>query len=121
MFSNYALSMSKYMDPLTDVGFKKLFGDDANKDIIISFITDVLELKAPLLDIQFLDKEKLPTAIEDLIGIYDIYCQDVAANRFVVEMKKSRLPLMYPTDQTSYYATFPIVEHLKKTGDLLSY
>ena len=49
--------MSKYMDPTTDFGFKKLFGEEANKDIVISFITDVLELEAPLLDIQFLDKE----------------------------------------------------------------
>ncbi len=49
--------MSKYMDPTTDFGFKKLFGEEANKDIVISFITDVLELEALLLDIQFLDKE----------------------------------------------------------------
>ncbi len=37
--------MSRFMDPTTDFGFKKLFGKEANKDIIISFITDVLELK----------------------------------------------------------------------------
>ena len=44
--------MPRFMDPTTDFGFKKLFGEEANKDIIISFITDVLELKTQLLDIE---------------------------------------------------------------------
>jgi hypothetical protein len=110
--------MSRYMDPTTDFGFKKLFGEEANKDIIISFITDVLELEAPLLDIQFLDKEQLPEAKEERIGIYDIFCQDVDGNRFIVEMQKSRLA--YVKDRMIYYSTFPIAAQAKRGDEFLT-
>jgi hypothetical protein len=45
--------MSRFIDPTTDFGFKKIFGDETNKDIIMGFITDALELVTPLLDINF--------------------------------------------------------------------
>ncbi len=111
--------MSIFMDPTTDFGFKKLFGEEANKDIIISFISDILGLEAPLLDIQFLDKEQLPGNKEERIGIYDIYCQDVNGNRFIVEMQKSRLA--YVKDRIIYYSTFPIASQAKKGGNIYSY
>jgi hypothetical protein len=111
--------MPRFMDPTTDFGFKKLFGEEANKDIIISFITDVLELKTPLLDIQFLDKEQLPPSSEERVGIYDIFCKDVEGNRFVVEMQKSRLA--YVKDRMVYYSTFPIAAQAKKGDDFLSF
>jgi hypothetical protein len=41
--------MSRFIDPTTDFGFKKIFGDEANKDVMIGFITDVLENYLPKL------------------------------------------------------------------------
>ena len=104
--------MSRYLDPATDFGFKKLFGEEANKDIIMSFITDVLELEAPLLDLNFLDKEQLPEAYEDRSGVFDLYCKDVEGNRFIVEMQKNRIAFV--KDRMLYYATFPIAAQAKK-------
>ncbi|MCL4706484.1 PD-(D/E)XK nuclease family transposase [bacterium] len=46
--------MSRYLDPTTDFGFKKLFGEEANKDIIMSFINEVLELRTPVQELRFL-------------------------------------------------------------------
>jgi hypothetical protein len=111
--------MTKYLDPTTDFGFKKLFGEESNKEIIISFITDVLELDTPLLDVHFLDKEQLPESKEERIGIYDIYCKDADGNRFIVELQKSRLA--YVKDRMIYYSTFPIAAQAKKGGDIYSY
>lgn len=104
--------MSRYLDPTTDFGFKKLFGEEANKDIIMSFITDVLELEAPLLDLNFLDKEQLPEADDDRSGVFDLYCKDVEGNRFIVEMQKNRIAFV--NDRMLYYATFPIAAQAKK-------
>jgi hypothetical protein len=28
----------KYVNPFTDFGFKKIFGDEANKDLLIDFL-----------------------------------------------------------------------------------
>jgi len=104
--------MSRFIDPTTDFGFKKIFGDDANKEIIMGFITDVLELDAPLLNINFKDKEQLPEAEEERSGVYDIYCQDVSGNHFIVEMQKNRIPFI--TDRMIYYSTFPIAAQARK-------
>ena len=30
--------MSKYVNPYTDFGFKKLFGEEANKDLLMDFL-----------------------------------------------------------------------------------
>jgi len=110
--------MSRFIDATTDFGFKKLFGQESNKDIIISFITDVLELQAPLLDIQLLNKEQLPDSIEQRTGIYDIFCKDVEGNRFIVEMQKNRLA--YVKDRMIYYSTFPVAAQAKRGEDFLS-
>jgi hypothetical protein len=64
--------ITRYIDPTTDFGFKKLFGEKSNKEIIISFISDVLELETPLRDIHFEDKEQSPDSQDERIGIFDI-------------------------------------------------
>ncbi len=111
--------MSHFIDPTTDFGFKKIFGDEANKEIIMGFITDILALDAPLREINFRDKEQLPEAEEERSGVYDIYCQDVADNHFIVEMQKNRIPFI--TDRMIYYSTFPIAAQAKKGGVQTTY
>jgi len=110
--------MSRFIDPTTDFGFKKLFGDEANKDITMGFLTDVLEPPTPLVDISFLDKEQLPATVEGRAGVYDLFCRDVAGNHFIVEMQKSRVAFL--KERLLYYATFPIAAQAWK-GKLAYY
>lgn len=104
--------MPRFIDPTTDFGFKKLFGEEANKDITMSLLSDLLEFQAPLLDINFVDKEQLPETKEERSEIYDIYCKDVEGNYFIVEMQKNRIA--FTKDRMVYYSTFPIVAQAKK-------
>jgi len=106
------LIMERYIDPTTDFGFKKLFGEEANKDIIMSFIQDVLELEKPLSEITFLDKEQLPESSEERIGVYDIFCKNEDGSYFIVEMQKNKIDFM--KDRMVYYSTFPIVAQAKR-------
>ena len=32
----------KYINPFTDFGFKKIFGEEANKDIMLDFLNELL-------------------------------------------------------------------------------
>lgn len=106
--------MARYLDPTTDFGFKKIFGEEANKEIITSFVTDVLELQSPLVDLSFLNKEQLPEIFEQRAGVYDLFCTDRAGNHFIVEMQKS--PIAYIKDRMIYYSTFPITQQAPKGG-----
>ena len=35
----------KYINPYTDFGFKKLFGEEANKDLLIDFLNEYLNIE----------------------------------------------------------------------------
>jgi hypothetical protein len=100
------------MDPTTDFGFKKLFGDEANKDLTMSFLNDLLELDPPLVDLSFANPEQLPETSEQRIGIYDLLCRDLAGNEYLVEMQKSKLT--FAKDRMVYYSSFPIASQAKK-------
>ncbi len=39
------MAVVKFLDPKNDVAFRRIFGTDQNKDILIHFINDALELK----------------------------------------------------------------------------
>ncbi|MEK7728428.1 MAG: PD-(D/E)XK nuclease family transposase [candidate division KSB1 bacterium] len=105
-------TMSRYIDPTTDFGFKKLFGEVANKEIIADFISVTLELEAPLLEINFSNPAQLAESERERHNVIDIFCQDEDGNHFVVEMQKSRLA--YIKDRMLYYATFPLAGQAKK-------
>ena len=36
------MSISKYVNPYTDFGFKKLFGEEGSKDLLIDFLNQLL-------------------------------------------------------------------------------
>ena len=52
--------MAKYINPFTDWGFKRLFGQEFSKDLLISFLNDLLEGELRVKNVTFMDKEQLP-------------------------------------------------------------
>ena len=79
--------MARFINPFTDVGFKRIFGQAINKDLQIDFLNALLEGERCVKDITFLDKELLPAYKEDRGVIYDIYCTDENGEQFIVEMQ----------------------------------
>ena len=79
--------MAKFINPFTDMGFKRIFGQEINKDLLIDFLNALLEGEKRVKDIRFLDKELLPEYENDRSLIYDIYCTDENGEQFIVEMQ----------------------------------
>ena len=52
--------MGKYINPFTDYGFKKIFGQELSKDLLIDFLNDLLEGERVITDLTFLNNEQLP-------------------------------------------------------------
>ena len=81
--------MGKYINPFTDWGFKRLFGQEFSKDLLISFLNDLLEGELHVKDVTFKDKEQLADT-KDLRGcIYDVYCETDEGKHFIVEMQNN--------------------------------
>jgi predicted transposase/invertase (TIGR01784 family) len=96
----------KYFDPTTDFGFKKLFGEEANKDLLMDFLNSMLPLYHQIRALVFQKTEQLPDHEDGRKTIYDILCQDPNGETFIVEMQKARM--IYLMDRAMYYTTFPI-------------
>jgi predicted transposase/invertase (TIGR01784 family) len=103
-----------FINPFTDFGFKKIFGEEASKPHLIDFLNALLPEVAQIADLSFKNPEQLPKGDNDRKAIYDIYCQGLNGEYFIVELQK--LKQNFFKDRTLFYATFPIQEQAKK-GD----
>jgi predicted transposase/invertase (TIGR01784 family) len=102
----------KYINPFTDFGFKKLFGSEPNKDLLIDFLNQVLPGKHRIKDLTYARSEQLGNAEADRKAIFDLYCIGENGERFIVEMQKAKQN--YFKDRALYYSSFPIQEQAKK-------
>ncbi|MFV0344797.1 MAG: Rpn family recombination-promoting nuclease/putative transposase [Bacteroidales bacterium] len=104
--------VDKYVNPLTDFGFKKLFGTEQNKDIMIDFLNTFLPEHRRVRDISYKITEHLPDLEIDRKSVFDIYCESHSGERFIVEMQKARQ--RYFKERSVFYSTFPIQEQACK-------
>jgi predicted transposase/invertase (TIGR01784 family) len=104
--------MPKYLNPYTDFGFKKLFGEEANKDLLIDFLNQLLPPHHQIAELNFRNNEQLPNIPLERKAIFDINCISVTNERFIVEMQKAKLHFF--KDRALFYVTFPIREQGEK-------
>ncbi len=104
--------MSRYLNPYTDFGFKKLFCEEGNKDLLTDFLNQLLPPKHQIADLQFKNPENLPDLPVERKAIFDIYCKSVTGEDFIVEMQKAKLHFF--KDRALFYLTFPIRDQAKK-------
>ena len=103
----------KFINPFTDFGFKKLFGEEANKDILMDFLNELLrEEEGELKSITFLKNERLGSLDADHKAIFDIYCESSRGEKFIVEMQKAKQDFF--KERSVFYSTFPIREQASK-------
>jgi predicted transposase/invertase (TIGR01784 family) len=102
----------KYINPFTDFGFKKIFGEEANKDLLLDFIQTLLPEKKNITSINYLKTEKLGRAATERKAIFDLYCENDKGEKFIVELQRAEQD--YFKERSIYYATFAIQEQAQK-------
>ena len=106
----------KYINPFTDYGFKRLFGEEPNKDLLLDFLNELLkEKEGKIVELSYLPNEKLPLLLGDRKAIFDIYCKNEKGEHFIVEMQKAKQNFF--KDRTLFYSTFPIQEQARNKGE----
>ncbi len=98
--------MAKYINPYTDFGFKKLFGEEGNKDLLIDFLNQLLPAHHQIAELNFRNVENLADLSAERKAIFDIHCKALSGERFIVEMQKAKVK--YFKDRSLFYVTFPI-------------
>ncbi|MEN9302092.1 MAG: hypothetical protein RL264_521 [Bacteroidota bacterium] len=105
---------AKYLNPFTDFGFKKIFGEETSKPLIIDFLNALLPDNDKIVDLNFKNNEHLGQTDFDRKAIYDIFCENEKGEKFIVELQKAKQNFF--KDRTIFYSTFPIREQAEK-GD----
>lgn len=105
----------RYIDPCTDFGFKKLFGTELNKELLISFLSALLPDQQDIVDIRYLNTEHLPDQKGDRRSVFDVYCENSRGEKFLVEMQRGMQRFF--KERSLYYSTFPIREQAEIGDD----
>jgi len=80
--------MTKFLDPKNDLAFRRLFGTERNKDILIHFLNDIFgRTTNPIETVTFLKTAQEPEVAAQRVSIVDILCQDLEGNHFIIEMQ----------------------------------
>ena len=104
----------RYINPYTDFGFKKLFGTEMNKDLLISFLNALFRGEEVVTDITFLPNEQL-SAFGSRRAIFDVYCETEKGEKIIVEMQKTEQAFF--KDRSVFYASFPIQQQGQRGAD----
>lgn len=110
--TDFMALLDKYINPFTDFGFKKLFGSEPNKDLLIDFLNEVLPSRHQVEDLTYARTEHLGKAEMDRKAVFDLYCIGKNGERFVVEMQKAKQN--YFKDRSVFYTSFPIQEQAQR-------
>ncbi|WP_072620915.1 Rpn family recombination-promoting nuclease/putative transposase [Spirulina major] len=103
----------KYINPFTDYGFKKLFGEEPNKDLLLDFLNELLrEEQGEIVSLNYIKNEQLGDTSLDRKAIFDLYCENERGEKFIVELQKTKQNFF--KDRTVYYSTFPIREQTQQ-------
>ena len=110
-----SLVMGKFINPFTDFGFHRIFGQEVHKELLIDFLNQLLKDERHIIDITFLNPIQQPETIEDRGVIFDIHCRDDKGGLFVVEMQNGAQPYFY--DRGIYYLSRAISNQGEKGKD----
>jgi len=104
--------MGVFINPFTDVGFKRIFGQEFSKPLLLDFLNNLLEGERKIENITFLDKE-IPRDIgEERSIIYDVLCETETGEKIIVEMQNQRQPFF--KQRSIFYASEAISRQARK-------
>ena len=106
----------RYVNPFTDYGFKRLFGEEPSKDLLLDFLNELLsEEQGRITNLTYLKTDRLGTTEEQRKAVFDLYCENEQGEKFIVELQKTKQKFF--KDRTVYYSTFPIREQAEKGSE----
>ena len=102
---------AKYINLMVDWSFKRVFGTEVNKDILIEFLKVIFPQFA-ITDITYIPTEQLGIMEEDRKAIFDVLCKTEDNKTFLVEMQRGAQKHFF--ERALYYTSFPIMKQGKK-------
>ena len=84
------MSAIKFLDPKNDYAFKRVFGTEKNKEILVHFLNAALSIPDKIQSVTFLKPLQDPEARAKKQSIVDVLCKDEKGVQYIVEMQVAR-------------------------------
>ncbi len=104
----------RYINPLTDYGFKLLFGTEENKDLLLHFMNQLLPTNFKIKSLTYTSTERLGDTAEDRKAIFDVYGIGKEGEHYTLEMQNASHKFI--KERIVYYSAITIRQQAKK-GD----
>lgn len=101
-----------FIDPFTDFGFKRIFGSEGNKDLLIDFLNAILGGYKQITDLTYNRNEYLGQTKDSRKVIYDLLCTDNHGARFIVEVQ--RMEQEYFRERCVFYTSAFVCDQLRR-------
>ena len=110
----------KFADPKNDLAFKKIFGNENKKEILISFLNSVLDFKdeKTIVSVSLDNPYQLPDIKELKETILDIKATNQNGDKFIVEMQKKDLSNF--DKRSLYYTAKAYVSQIDKGEEIIN-
>lgn len=95
--------LMRYLNPLTDFGFKKIFTGPECQPLLISLLNDVLALAEPITVVRLQNLEQLPDTPKHRRMVYDLLGMDQLGRTMLVEVQWAEQTWL--KDRTLFYAS----------------
>lgn len=97
------LHIGKYIDPLSDFGFKLLFGSEPNKEMLIDFLNELFKGKKVITNLVFNKNEQPGPQSDYRKSIFDLTCTGQDGEEFIIEVQ--RIHQLFFMDRAIYYTS----------------
>lgn len=105
---------NQFINPFTDFGFKRLFGSEAYKELLIDFLNTMLPEHHRIQELNYRQNEQLGKTVVDRKAIFDLYCQSSSGEHFIVEIQRAKQK--YFKDRSIFYSSF-LIQDQALTGE----
>jgi predicted transposase/invertase (TIGR01784 family) len=93
----------RFIDPLTDWGFKRIFGSEPNKDLLIDFLNQLFLGERQIVDLVYNKNEHAGPLAGHRKAIFDLLCTGSTGEQFIIEVQ--RVKQEYFKDRCLFYAS----------------
>jgi len=105
---------ARFIDPLSDFGFKRIFGSEPNKDLLLDFLNAIFNGRKRIVDLVY-NKSEHPGMVKDnRTVVYDLLCTGDNGAQFIIEVQKVRQ--QYFRDRCIFYTSSLICQQAAKGG-----
>ena len=107
-------TIGTYIDPLTDFGFKFLFGREPSKELLVDFLNELFKGRKVLTDLTYNKNERLGPRSNSRTMVFDLTCTGQDGELFIIEIQ--RIKQKFFKDRAVYYSSGLIHDQAPQGG-----